>query len=227
MSKQPSLVAKSHKVAELRKQGYKSLLEKYPHVRQRFIELWKQGGSYRGIRQQLVREFPEAEIPSHPSLKNYVDKHLLGTKGENAGKIIKVQPYTLDIDELLRELDPIVEFGKEIVPKAREEYENACTMKMSAKTRMAWFKLYADMIERYNRMLRTTKVGAMAMGELEDLGVSNAQVNNITFINNLSVDANKNNWKLAMKAYERLQGMAQDLRDKAVVEGEVVEKEEK
>lgn len=213
MSRKPILATNSNKIAELRKQGYKSLLEKYPAVRDRLVELWKAGSTYRECRRKLCQEFPPDNVPSEPSLRNYIEKYVIATKGRNSSQIVKVTPYALDIDNLLKELDPIIEFGKEVIPKAKREYENACRANLPARTRMGWFKIYADMIEKYNSMLRTTKAGAIALGELEQPRESNAQVNNLTFINNLSVDANKNNWKLAMKAYERLQNMADDLKN--------------
>lgn len=129
---------------EIRRQGFHSLLDAQPEMRQRFIELRASGRTVKNIRLILMKEFPGGVVPSRAALHNFINSNL---KQE-----VVVEPYLPDYNKLLRKLDPIQEMAK-AVGEAKRQYEKSVKGNMSLNTQSKLLGQYHKMLGEYQTML--------------------------------------------------------------------------
>ena len=233
MSNYAHLVANAKRSGQMKKDGYDSLFDKHKEMDDRGYELWEKGMSATALRRILCNEFPHLveikELPSLQSFTNRIKKHWV--KRRNPIEVKSISPYALKVEELLTELDPIVEVWKYVLPEAKKMYEASRDAKLTLKTRQESLKTYSSLLKMANDMLATSRVGLTAMSEMQtitgDNQTVNQQITNVTVINNqLSEDANKQNYKAVMSAFKRFQELENKMKSelKQAKEAEIVEK---
>lgn len=155
MSVHNQVIEGSRIASQLRKTGYKTLLDAQPEMRARFIELHNEGLSFRAIRKTLCDEFstPEYHVPSRIQLQAYVRNHLQVS--------VVIEPYTPDYNKLIRKLDPIREMAN-VAGEAKKKYQLAVKARASLTTQSKLLMNYSKVLSNYQTMLDRSGVARRA-----------------------------------------------------------------
>lgn len=132
MSSQPISIRNLKIANELRKQGFDSLLDSQPSMRDRFIELWHSGSNIKSARRTLQDEYSASEysVPSQSALQHYVARHLRFEPSK-----VTIEPYTPDYTKLMRKYDALVE-AYQIAIEAQKIYKHTVIAKLSIGTQL-------------------------------------------------------------------------------------------
>ena len=157
MSKGVQANANLQLATELQRAGFKSLLDAQPQMRERFIEMRRDGFSIAYSRKTLLKEFPAPEwhVPSRVALERFVKNRL-------QEKVV-VEPYMPDYNRLLRKLDPIQEKARS-VGEAKRQYEKAVKANVSLTMQSKLLVVYSRLLDEYQTLLDRKGItrGAMA-----------------------------------------------------------------
>ncbi len=132
---------------EIRRQGFKSLLDAQPEMRQRFIDLYQEGYGVRAIHRMLVHEFRDDNwtVPSRAACQSFVNNHLHQT--------VVVEPYAPDYAEMLRKFDPIKEMV-EVSQEAKQHYLFIIKARGGVRSRIMARKAYMDTLDKLDEYAR-------------------------------------------------------------------------
>lgn len=147
MSKAVQANANLLRANEIRRQGFKSLLDAQPEMRQRFIDLYQEGYGVRAIHRMLLQEYRTDNwtVPSRAACQAFANNHLQ--------QAVIVEPYAPDYAEMLRKFDPLKEMF-EVSQEAKQHYLFIIKARVGVRGRVMARKAYMDTLEKLDEYAR-------------------------------------------------------------------------